>query len=127
MVRSSQKYHNNRNNVEKIVHAGVASKPVAVRCYFKMIVFPFPVLGLFSYIFPLNLKVRMNSLVVIGLFFWADMSCGIEQALGIKTNKHPPRSLSDFADRNEKSTGRGQIFVDLRANSTAICRKYTGI
>ncbi len=54
----------------------------AVRCYFKTIVFPFPVLGLFSYIFPLNLKVRMNSLVVIGLFFWADMSSGIEQILG---------------------------------------------
>ncbi|MFK5927188.1 MAG: rhomboid family intramembrane serine protease [Desulfuromusa sp.] len=58
----------------------------AVRCYFKTIVFPFPVLGLFSYIFPLNLKVRMNSLVVIGLFFWADMSSGIEQALGTNTD-----------------------------------------
>ncbi|MEA3543774.1 MAG: rhomboid family intramembrane serine protease [Thermodesulfobacteriota bacterium] len=57
----------------------------AVRCYFKTIVFPFPVLGLFSYIFPLNLKVRMNSLVVIGLFFWADMSSGIEQVLGTNT------------------------------------------
>ena len=35
--------------------------------------------------------------------------------------------LSDFADRNEKSTDRGEIFVDLRANSTAIRRKYTEI
>ena len=32
-----------------------------------------------------------------------------------------PRWLSDCANRNEKSTVRGQIFVDLRANSTAIC------
>lgn len=58
----------------------------AVRCYFKTIVFPFPVLGLFSYFFPLNVKVRMNSLVVIGLFFWADMSSGIEQVLGTNTD-----------------------------------------
>jgi len=34
----------------------------------------------------LNLKVRMNSLVVIGLFFLADMSSGIEQALGTNTD-----------------------------------------
>jgi membrane associated rhomboid family serine protease len=58
----------------------------AVRCYFKTIIFPFPVLGLFSYIFPLNLKIRMNSLVVIGLFFWADMSLGIGQLLGTNTD-----------------------------------------
>lgn len=58
----------------------------AVRCYFKTIVFPFPVLGLFSFVFPLNLKVRMNSLVVIGLFFWADMSSGIEQIIGTNTD-----------------------------------------
>lgn len=59
----------------------------AVRCYFKTIVFPFPVLGLFSYLMPLlSLKVRMNALVVIGLFFWADLSSGVEQILGINSD-----------------------------------------
>ena len=37
------------------------------------------------------------------------------------------RRLSDFANHSEKSTVRGQLFVDLRANSIAICRKYTKI
>ena len=55
----------------------------AIRCYFKTMVFPFPVLGLFSFILPINLKVRMNSLVVVGLFFWADLSFGLEQMQGI--------------------------------------------
>lgn len=55
----------------------------AIRCYFKTIVFPFPVLGFFYYLFPLNLKVRMNALVVIGLFFWSDLSSGIDQINGI--------------------------------------------
>ncbi len=54
----------------------------AVRCYFKTMVFPFPVLGFFSYIFPINLKVRMNALVVVGLFFWADLSGGMNQVMG---------------------------------------------
>ena len=54
----------------------------AVRCYFKTMVFPFPVLGLFSFVVPISLKVRMNSLVIIGLFFWVDLSSGIDQALG---------------------------------------------
>ncbi len=55
----------------------------AIRCYFKTIVFPFPVLGFFSYLFPVNLKVRMNALVVIGLFFWSDLSSGIDQVRGL--------------------------------------------
>lgn len=54
----------------------------AVRCYFKTMVFPFPVLGLFSFLFPIGLKVRMNALVVVGLFFWADLSAGVEQLYG---------------------------------------------
>jgi len=54
----------------------------AVRCYFKTMVFPFPVLGLFATIFPISLKIRMNALVVIGLFFWADLSGGMNQLLG---------------------------------------------
>jgi len=55
----------------------------AVRCYFKTMVFPFPVLGLFSFVVPLNLKVRMNALVVVGLFFWSDLSYGMDELAGI--------------------------------------------
>ncbi len=54
----------------------------AVRCYFKSMVFPLPILGIFSLIFPVSLKVRLNSLVIIGLFFLADLGGGIAQAAG---------------------------------------------
>ena len=58
----------------------------AVRCYFKTMVFPFPVLGLFAFIFPISLKVRMNALVIVSLYFWADLSSGIDQLQGIVTD-----------------------------------------
>lgn len=54
----------------------------AVRCYFKSMVFPLPILGIFSLILPISLKVRLNSLVIIGLFFLADLSGGIGQVTG---------------------------------------------
>lgn len=54
----------------------------AVRCYFKSMVFPLPILGIFSLILPISLKVRLNSLVIIGLFFLSDLSCGIGQLTG---------------------------------------------
>jgi membrane associated rhomboid family serine protease/TolA-binding protein len=54
----------------------------AVRCYFKSMVFPLPILGIFSLILPLSLKVRLNSLVIIGLFFLADLSGGFAQVSG---------------------------------------------
>lgn len=54
----------------------------AVRCYFKSMVFPLPILGIFSLILPISLKVRLNSLVVMGLFFLADLSGGIGQVSG---------------------------------------------
>ncbi len=54
----------------------------AVRCYFKSMVFPLPILGIFSLILPVSLKIRLNSLVIIGLFFLADLSGGIEQVHG---------------------------------------------
>lgn len=54
----------------------------AVRCYFKSMVFPLPILGIFSLVFPVSLKVRLNSLVIIGLFFLADLSGGISQVAG---------------------------------------------
>ncbi|MBW2187767.1 MAG: virulence RhuM family protein [Deltaproteobacteria bacterium] len=39
-------------------------------------------------------------------------------------NKQQVRRLSDNRSRSEKSAGRGQFFAGLRANSSAICRKY---
>ena len=54
----------------------------AVRCYFKSMVFPLPILGIFSLILPINFKVRLNSLVIIGLFFLADLSGGVGQLTG---------------------------------------------
>jgi tetratricopeptide (TPR) repeat protein len=58
----------------------------AVRCYFKSMVFPLPILGIFSLILPVSLKVRLNSLVIIGLFFLADLSGGVAQASGESTS-----------------------------------------
>lgn len=54
----------------------------AVRCYFKSMIFPVPILGIFSLILPISLKVRLNSLVIIGLFFLSDLSGGIGQLTG---------------------------------------------
>ncbi len=54
----------------------------AVRCYFKSMVFPLPILGIFSLILPISLKIRLNSLVIIGLFFLADLSGGVQQLAG---------------------------------------------
>ncbi len=54
----------------------------AVRCYFKSMIFPLPILGIFSLILPLSLKIRLNSLVIMALFFLSDLSGGIEQITG---------------------------------------------
>jgi membrane associated rhomboid family serine protease/uncharacterized Tic20 family protein len=54
----------------------------AVRCYFKSMIFPVPILGIFSLILPISLKIRLNSLVIMGLFFLSDLSGGIEQITG---------------------------------------------
>ena len=54
----------------------------AVRCYFKSMVFPLPILGIFSLILPISFKIRLNSLVIIGLFFLSDLSGGIGQVAG---------------------------------------------
>ncbi|WP_136526553.1 rhomboid family intramembrane serine protease [Geomonas ferrireducens] len=54
----------------------------AVRCYFKTMTFPIPILGIFSLILPVSLKVRLNSLVIMSLFFLSDLSGGLEQISG---------------------------------------------
>jgi membrane associated rhomboid family serine protease len=53
----------------------------AVRCYFKTMIFPFPVMGLFSYLLPLplHLKVRMNALVVVSIL--RQLSCPVSRQL----------------------------------------------
>ncbi|MCM0083446.1 rhomboid family intramembrane serine protease [Geomonas sp. Red32] len=54
----------------------------AVRCYFKSMIFPVPIMGVFSLIFPISFKLRLNSLVVIGLFFYSDLAGGLSQIAG---------------------------------------------
>lgn len=54
----------------------------AIRCYFKSMIFPVPILGIFSLILPISLKIRLNSLLIMALFFLSDLSGGIEQITG---------------------------------------------
>lgn len=54
----------------------------AIRCYFKTMIFPLPILGIFSLILPISLKIRLNSLLIMALFFISDLSGGIEQIAG---------------------------------------------
>ncbi|HEY6838619.1 MAG TPA: rhomboid family intramembrane serine protease [Geobacteraceae bacterium] len=54
----------------------------AIRCYFKTMIFPIPILGIFSLILPISLKIRLNSLVIMALFFISDLSGGIGQITG---------------------------------------------
>ncbi|MCK4846141.1 MAG: rhomboid family intramembrane serine protease [Deltaproteobacteria bacterium] len=54
----------------------------AIRCYFKSMVFPLPILGIFSLILPISLKVRLNSLVILGTFFMLDLGRGLSQLSG---------------------------------------------
>ena len=54
----------------------------AVRCYFKSMIFPIPILGIFSLILPISLKIRLNSLAIMCLFFLSDLSGGIAQING---------------------------------------------
>ncbi|MBF0345144.1 MAG: rhomboid family intramembrane serine protease [Nitrospirae bacterium] len=53
----------------------------AIRCYFKNMSFPIPLIG------PLNINIRMNSVVLIGLFFAMDLSEGWKQ-LGGESNSN---------------------------------------
>lgn len=50
-----------------------------VRCYFKQMTLPLPLFG----VLPLHFNLRLNGLVVIGLFFSLDLSGGLKQLLGI--------------------------------------------
>lgn len=58
----------------------------AVRCYFKTLLVPFPLLGVLSLFYPVYLKIRMNAFVVIGLFFALDLGRGINVVTGQTTS-----------------------------------------
>jgi membrane associated rhomboid family serine protease len=49
-----------------------------VRCYFKKMIMPIPLLG----ILPLNFNIKMNAFVVIGMFFAMDLKGGLSQLNG---------------------------------------------
>jgi membrane associated rhomboid family serine protease/uncharacterized Tic20 family protein len=53
----------------------------AIRCYFKSMIFSLPILGIFSLLLPLNLKIRLNSLVIVALFFLSDLVGGLGQII----------------------------------------------
>jgi len=53
-----------------------------VRLYFKRIVFPLPFLGILTNIFPIRLKIRINSMLVIGLYFVNNLVGGLRQIEG---------------------------------------------
>lgn len=50
----------------------------AVRCYFKTMVMPIPVLGIFSIFLPLNFKLRVNALFLVSSFFIYQFVSGLE-------------------------------------------------
>jgi membrane associated rhomboid family serine protease/uncharacterized Tic20 family protein/ssDNA-binding Zn-finger/Zn-ribbon topoisomerase 1 len=54
----------------------------AIRCYFKTMIFPLPILGIFSLVLPISIKIRLNSLLIMALFFLSDLSGGIQQITG---------------------------------------------
>ncbi len=56
----------------------------AFRLFYKRMVFPIPVLGLVSILFGLNLKVRMNSLMVIMFYFFFDFAGSLLQLSGME-------------------------------------------
>ncbi len=51
-----------------------------VRCYFKKLVVPLPLLGL------INIKLRVNSLLPLGFFFLLDIRSGLKQLAGRETS-----------------------------------------
>lgn len=57
-----------------------------VRLHYKKMVFPIPILGFLSLIIPIGIKVRINSMIVMALFFVSDLTAGIRQIQGSGSN-----------------------------------------
>jgi len=96
----------------QIIHGFGASGAVAgvmgvfaVRLYYKRLVFPMPILGLFSLLLPLSLKIKLNSLLVIGIYFLSDLNAGMEQLAG------SPSSIGHWAHVGGMAAG---ILLALR-------------
>ena len=56
---------------------------VAVRCCFTRMVLPIPVFGLL----PVNIKIRMSSLVLMGLFFFRELDRGVDQLSSVTVTR----------------------------------------
>lgn len=91
----------------------------AVRCYFKTMLLPLPLLGLLSIIFPIYLKVRVNALVLIGLFFVIDTNNGINQLATASLS-----NINDWAHVGGMITGI-LLGLILKLTKPAIAEKHT--
>jgi membrane associated rhomboid family serine protease len=93
----------------------------AVRCYFKSMVFPLPILGIFSLLLPISFKIRLNSLVIMGLFFLMDLSGGIGQITG-----HNASNIGHWAHVGGMLAGVGLAFF-LKLGEGAIEERHMEI
>lgn len=102
----------------------------AVRCYFKSMIFPLPILGIFSLILPISLKVRLNSLMIMALFFLSDLSGGIDQIAGESTSMighwaHLGGMISGmliagYLKLNEEAVGERHLEIGIKASQASI-------
>jgi membrane associated rhomboid family serine protease len=87
--------------LDEIIHGLGASGAVSglmgaylIRCYFKTMAIPIPLLG----VFPINVKIRVNSFVIMSLFFLLDLDSGFDQVLGMNdSNTNYFAHLGGFA------------------------------
>lgn len=103
----------------RVIHGIGASGAVAgimgifmVRCYFKKLVIPVPILGL------LSVKLKVNSLLVIGLFFLSDLHNGFRQLGGSGL------AIGFWAHVGGMLTGSG-LALAFRLHAKAAEEKYT--
>ena len=93
----------------------------AIRCYFKSMIFPVPIFGAFSLVIPLSLKIRLNSLVIIGLFFYSDLSGGLAQLSGYDS------SIGHWVHLGGMITGMIAAGIFLRLGEAAIEERHLDI
>ncbi len=110
---------------QEVIHGLGASGAIAgimglfaVRCYFKSVIFPIPILGIFSLILPINLKIKLNSLILIGLFFIKDLFGGIGQALGDNVS-----NINHWAHLGGMAAGVGLAYL-FRLGNAAVEERH---